>query len=266
MRFKRAVSTVVATVLTVTTATSINAAYAAADDATTANGIAAAINRIDSRNGRLVLDAASTALNAEAVAQTSTVDVPLDPNKGVTFKSPSMTVKIGLPNTDKSKGGTKTPKGIITYSSPSESANAVVPTKDGAQFLTVVKSKSAPTEYAYPISLPRGGRVVVATGGTGAAILNENGQVVAGVKAPWAKDAQGRDIKTHFSTDGKTLTQHVAHRVKGVNYPIVADPIVIWLMGVTVYCFIAGSYEARNLRGQPWYVWAWGLFLACVPF
>ncbi len=45
---------------------------------------------------------------------------------------------------------------------------------------------------------------------------------------PWAKDAEGKELKTWFTTDGLTLTQHVEHNVKGVVYPVTADP---WWQG-----------------------------------
>ena len=49
---------------------------------------------------------------------------------------------------------------------------------------------------------------------------------VLAVPAPWAKDAVGTAVSTHFETDGESLTQVVDHQTNtAVAYPVVADPI-----------------------------------------
>jgi len=43
-------------------------------------------------------------------------------------------------------------------------------------------------------------------------------------------------VKTYFTTDAATLTQHVEHNVEGVVYPVTADPYWYWgWNGVYIY-------------------------------
>ena len=145
-----------------------------------------------------------------------------------------------------------------------KSAVVVRPTDGGAQSLLFMNEPSAPTDYTFRIS---NGFVGAALDG-GLVLFDHNRQPARIIPAPWAYDAHKRPVQTRFTVNhGNTaFTQVVVHKDAQVAYPVVADPIVIWLMGVTVYCFVKGSYEARNLKGQPWYVWAWGMLLACSPF
>jgi len=46
------------------------------------------------------------------------------------------------------------------------------------------------------------------------------------VAPPWAKDAAGENVKTHYQLNGSVLTQTVEHQAPGVAYPVLADP---WL-------------------------------------
>lgn len=226
-----------------------------------------AFDKVNSRNGKLIKDAAASTADSDSAAVTRLVDVAKDADGGLTLKSAVKgSLHIGLPYASSSAHGYKGRTGVVGFKGSNGSSNAVIPTDNGVQLLTTIESKKAPNAYPYPISVPKGGKIKLAPNGAGAAVLDKKGEVIAGVDAPWAKDAKGKDVRTYFSVEGNTLIQHVAHKQKGVTYPVVADPIIVWLPLVTLYCFIAGSYEARNLRGQPWYIWAWGLFLACVPF
>lgn len=42
--------------------------------------------------------------------------------------------------------------------------------------------------------------------------------------APWATDANGNDVATHYEVVDGSLVQVVDHRSSGVAYPVVADP------------------------------------------
>ena len=100
---------------------------------------------------------------------------------------------------------------------------------DGSiQILTVIDDASAPTEFAYPISVPGGARLS-ATDDGGAVVLDADGLVVAEIAAPWATDARGASVATRYEIRGSTLIQHVAHDAAGVVYPVVADPTLSYL-------------------------------------
>lgn len=45
--------------------------------------------------------------------------------------------------------------------------------------------------------------------------------------APWAFDANGTPVPTHYEVQGSTLVQVVDHTGAGIAYPVVADPTFI---------------------------------------
>jgi len=154
----------------------------------------------------------------------STVDIPKDAEQGVTFGAEGQKLDIQLPNADQAALAKQTAPGVVSYDSGNGSANAVQPTEDGGvRMLTVIDNPNAPTQYDYKVSIPKGGRIELSPDG-GAIILNSKDKPVAAVTTPWAKDTTGKAIQTYFTTDGKSLTQHVQHNVPGVVYPVIADP------------------------------------------
>lgn len=66
------------------------------------------------------------------------------------------------------------------------------------------------------------------------AAIGADGAFVAGAHKPWALDANGVPVSTHFVIDGTRLTQVVEHG-EGNAYPVVADP---WL-GAELYGGVA---------------------------
>lgn len=46
---------------------------------------------------------------------------------------------------------------------------------------------------------------------------------VGAIEPPWATDADGHDVATHYTVEGNALVQHVAHG-PGDAYPVTADP------------------------------------------
>lgn len=60
------------------------------------------------------------------------------------------------------------------------------------------------------------------------AVLGEGGQQVGAIDRPWAIDAAGKKVATNYRVQGDTLVQVVAHDVRGITYPVVADPTVHW--------------------------------------
>jgi hypothetical protein len=61
--------------------------------------------------------------------------------------------------------------------------------------------------------------------------LNEKGAVVGGLAAPWAIDANGKNLSTKFVLTGNTLVQHVEFDEQ-TAFPVIADP-QWWQMGIS---------------------------------
>lgn len=183
---------------------------------------------------RFFVLAASTAIAPPASASTTTSNEVLAalagtpgvaaPVNNSVVKSDNNSVTLGaltvsLPG--KAEGQVNA-RGVITYPSKGGSANAVVPTADGAQMLTVIERRKAASTYSYDM----GGVVKLRSDG-GAFVFDSKGKPVAVVKPAWAKDAKGKLVKTYYQASGNTLTQVVEHKAKrGVTYPVVADPYV----------------------------------------
>ncbi|HSE60977.1 MAG TPA: hypothetical protein VLA88_01625 [Candidatus Saccharimonadales bacterium] len=226
------------------------------DSTTTTTEVTAALDKADAKNGALVATAAPSTTDGDSAAQTAAVDIPADPTKGIKLTDGGQTITIGLPNASQGGKGAKNNKGVVAYSGRDGSANAVVPADNGGvQFLTTIESKKAPTKYDYPVTLPRGGKIVLLDGGAGAIVYDAQNQPLVAVAAPWAKDANGKDVKTYFTTNGKKLTQHVAHKAQGVAYPLVADPFWIpaWAVAQIIRCGFGGYLGYISAAGWDWW-------------
>lgn len=171
-------------------------------------------------------NAASDADTAiQAVTAGATVEVPKDPNEGVTLGATNgPKLEIQLSNANSSQDAAQIAPGTVAYSSTNGSANAVQATEDGGvRMLTVIDNPNAPTAYSYNVTIPDGGIIQLTIDG-GAVVIGLDGTVFATVAAPWAHDALGRTVRTYFTTNGANLTQHIEHNVPGVVYPVTADP------------------------------------------
>jgi hypothetical protein len=98
--------------------------------------------------------------------------------------------------------------------------------ESGTRVLSVSKSRLATTELTYRIGSPARLSLSVQPDGS-VQVLDGSGTVTATIETPWAYDAQGVAVPTHFTVKGDQLTQVVEHRGAGVTYPVTADPSVI---------------------------------------
>lgn len=112
---------------------------------------------------------------------------------------------------------------------------------------SIIGDKSAPEEYSY--SFP-GVDSIVLDSETGVAFLfayvDGEPELVGGVDAPWARDAKGVEVPTHFKVQGNVLTQVVEHKSGDFAYPITADPS--WWDNVKGWFKSAGSWVASKAK------------------
>jgi RHS repeat-associated protein len=101
---------------------------------------------------------------------------------------------------------------------------SVSPTIHGAEFFAVLRSRLSPEQVRYRVSLPAGASVQGAAGG-GAAVVR-GGVVLAEIKPPSARDAQGSPVPVSMQLAGDELVLTVAHRRLSVAYPVLVDPTV----------------------------------------
>ncbi|MFF3646507.1 hypothetical protein [Streptomyces sp. NPDC002564] len=209
---------------------------------------AASIERV---TGTQDLAASSTARGLAARSLTSTdagtvtVRVPEDTAGRVQTTAPDgSTFGLALPQDkstrDKSVQGVRAGAGTIVYADAADSTDlAVQPTAEGGvRTLVSLKDEDAPTEQRFGLRIPAGAHLAANDSG-GYDIFQDSGQGFTTLKgtisAPWAKDADGKDIATSYKLEGDTLVQSI-HTNDATAYPVVADPHYTWgIVSGTVY-------------------------------
>lgn len=151
--------------------------------------------------------------------------VPSDPEQGISLSAEGGAVEVSLPFGSQAEPLETTVEGVLAFDNGNDTATAAVVHDDGSiQVNTVIDGANSPTRYDYGLDLPEAGRVVLNDDGT-VTVVNAEGGFVAGVAAPWARDANGKSIPTRYEVNGSTLTQVVDHTTAtGIEYPVVADP------------------------------------------
>lgn len=94
-------------------------------------------------------------------------------------------------------------------------------TSTGVQIMSVFLEPSAVLEARY--ELPG---TELHINGEGAVPVVRDGVLEAYIDTPWARDASGRALPTHFRVDGSSLVQ-VVETDSATVFPVVADPNVI---------------------------------------
>lgn len=107
-----------------------------------------------------------------------------------------------------------------------DAAIAVQPLGSGVRALIQIESAEAGEEYRFDI----GGDVAeLGKNADGSVtLIDDEGVAVGSVAAPWAFDAAGKEVPTHYRVDGSALIQVVEHRGGDFAYGIVADPSIWW--------------------------------------
>lgn len=135
------------------------------------------------------------------------VSVPIDAGAAVSITAGSSTLEIALPT-------------------EVDISDGVVADDGSVRLQTIVKSPSAPSTYTYAF----GGDVELTLLDDGSVEVTETiadgvTASVGLVDAPWAIDANGSAVPTHYTADDNSLTQYVDHSAQHA-YSVVADPKV----------------------------------------
>lgn len=207
-----------------------------------------------------VAEPAGDGVVAAVSSDALTAVIPAVGSEGVALTVAEGEFKVSLPTDSSGEPAQQLDDGTVVYPSDQGSATAVVAGEHAVQMLTVISSSQAGTDYTYEVDLPAGGRIEL-TGEGGAVVLGASNEPVLAVPAPWATDAHGAAVDTHFVTDGRSLTQIVEHGRADVAYPVVADPIwlavsvgIFWWavrqcgVGAAKDAVVAYAFGARN----PW--------------
>lgn len=219
---RRACTAVVAS--TVVLSLSMSAVAAHAEDSSLAGADLEAV--LSEIAPEVMDDIANVEVNQDSVEFIEngvTTEVPLDSSRDITLSTDSADVSIGLPFGGQAEPTKTDADGVVAFDNGNDSKTAVIVHDDSSvQINTIIDGPEAPTRYDYPLTVPEGGNVTVDDSGS-VVIADANGDYVAGVAKPWARDARGGEVSTRYEVNGTTLTQIVDHTSAG-QYPVVADP------------------------------------------
>lgn len=225
------------------------------DDLLTSSEVAQAVAKA-STNGDVLTAVASTQNATDAAVVTTngvTVEIPKNAQAGINLTGSGIDLTISLPNAEDAATAHKTVDGKVIYPSNNGSANTVIPTATGVQMLTTIANAQAPERYTYDVSTTAGDVFTIFEDGS-AILAGADGTAKIAVPTPWAKDANGHSIPTHFETDGTSLTQVIEHTsAQNVAYPVTADPGfgVVALIGLCAgsaalaWIFSSGNWQDR---------------------
>lgn len=181
------------------------------------------------------------------VGEGVSIEVPQVASEGISMTTAEGTVGIGLPTASSAEDAAYDPTGAVAYDNSNATTTVATVREAGSvQITTVIEDASAPSEYAYPVDLPAGAHLSLHEDGS-VSVLSAEGELVAIVDVPWARDASGASVPTSYRINGSTLTQIVQHQ--GAAYPVVADPWWIPVLGVMarISAHAAQQIAARNI-------------------
>lgn len=102
--------------------------------------------------------------------------------------------------------------GTAVFASEDEYSVTPLPHDDGSvQIVTVIESNAAPERFDYNFSSTTALTLEIQDNGM-VVILDDQGGFLGGVASPWAFDAAGVPVPTHFEVIGSRLTQVVDHQ------------------------------------------------------
>ncbi len=100
----------------------------------------------------------------------------------------------------------------------------VAPKLNGADLSVVLRSRLAPEQFRYHVSLPLGATLSAVRDG---AVVSHGSAILARIPAPSARDAQGSIVPVGMTVSGDDLVLKVAHRKRDVAYPLLVDPEIV---------------------------------------
>ena len=198
---------------------SISSAVAATTDETNPTvGEAGLLDTIENAQPAILDKLSNSSLRARGYVAADAVELPEEPGDPVAVGGNEFSLTT-TPELDLGRGETLTSNSVAFVG---EDVTQVIADKGGesAAIVTVIDNAGAPTEYAYPST----GTDRIEIGESGGAFFYAGEELVGVALAPWAKDAEGADVPTHYEINGGELVQVVEHRGGGFTYPVVADP------------------------------------------
>jgi len=153
----------------------------------------------------------------------------------------------------------RTKDGSTVYPGSGSDASIVIQGQSSGVTRAIIYVPSATSEHSFAFSLD-GFIPAVADTGQAAFISGDLAMLVA---APWARDASGRSIPTHYEIVGTSLVQ-VIEPASDAVYPLVADPTWQWWSGAFGASF--SRSETSQMRSFSSAVGFCGIVSRAYPF
>jgi Protein of unknown function (DUF2599) len=204
------------------------------------------------QNDQTKLEAKNGDLNIDFDLKTKSVNVK-NSKKGNS--------QIGIPNSSDINSVDVVENKVIYKNSKNKVDTIVEAVDGGVRMIVNIPDSNAPSSYDFPIELQANEKLILNEDGSAAVTRpmtkEEKDRIPKkdlpeGLKIPeystklfivkpWAKDANGKELKTSYSVKGNILTQNID--LAGAVFPVVADPI--WCGNA-----IAGTNWFWNTGGQ----------------
>ncbi|MDN4613716.1 hypothetical protein P5G50_04550 [Leifsonia sp. F6_8S_P_1B] len=170
---------------------------------------------------------ADAAAAATAATEAGTVVVPADAAAGIRLGGETPGLTIGLPFAQRADDATASAlPGVVVYDNNNGSSTVPVIRRNGSvQINTVIDRPTAPKRYLYAMALPVGASLRSTPGGGVESFGGAPDAAVLHVDAPWAKDARGGAVPTHYEVSGRSFTQVVDFTPR-TAFPVTADPAI----------------------------------------
>jgi hypothetical protein len=184
----------------------------------------------DTNQTATAINKAVAAEGTAPVAANDAVSVPEQGSQPLAMDTAGAEITLKLPAEGR---GERVGATTVYDGSRDGSQIAVQPVTNGMRALVQIDDPSAPSKYRFAV----GGDVsrLELLGDGGAAGYNAQGEQITTIDAPWARDANGKNVPTRYEVDGLNLIQVVDHRGGNYAYGIVADPkITSYWWGWTV--------------------------------
>lgn len=178
-------------------------------------------------------------------ATRSRVTLPRNSSEQVKMKSSTkgLEVQLRLPFAERNASAKHIGNEFVSFDNGNGSKTVPLPQGDGSVAVhTIIASISAPTVYDYEVKTGSDIHLKPVDGG-GILIVDGTGSFVAAVAPPWAKDATGAKVETHYEIHGSKIRQIVKHSLDGLKYPVVADPY----LGVDLFSSTWWTGSGRSL-------------------
>lgn len=155
----------------------------------------------------------------------SQIQAPTSPAEGITFQVARGKIAIGLPFAKKAKSMSQISDGLVAFDNGNGSFTVPLIQSDGSlSIASVIAKGSSAREFEYALKLPSGYNLRLDKTSGAIALVDSKSGWLASIAAPWAVDALGQDVPTHYEVIGNTVTQVVDTSTKDFTFPIVADP------------------------------------------